>query len=188
MKRSSINDLVRSAAQCFHKHGWALPPEPRWDVTDFGLGDSMRFGLVLINLAEEPEYCEKLMYARKGHDHARAHAPEKRRKTSSAAPGSSTFCFGRARSRRKASRFRSSGTMTTVRSGEAIHLQPGERVTLVPGVWHEFIPASDECIIGEVSTANDDLHDNFFVNPDIGRFPGVEEDEAPLVKLLSDRA
>ena len=45
---------------------------------------------------------------------------------------------------------------------------------------------SEECIIGEVSTANDDLHDNFFVNPDVGRFPGVEEDEAPLLKLVSD--
>jgi len=45
---------------------------------------------------------------------------------------------------------------------------------------------SDECVIGEVSTANDDLHDNFFAHPDIGRFPGIEEDEAPIVRLLSD--
>ena len=39
---------------------------PRWDVTDFGLGEWQRYGLVLVNLAEEPEYCEKLMYARRG--------------------------------------------------------------------------------------------------------------------------
>ncbi len=37
-------------------------------------------------------------------------------------------------------------------------------MTLVPGVYHEFYPVSAECIIGEVSTANDDLHDNFFVD------------------------
>ena len=41
-------------------------------------------------------------------------------------------------------------------------------MTLVPGVYHEFYPLSDECIIGEVSTANDDLHDNFFVIPTLG--------------------
>src|SRR4051812_27458936 len=65
MKRSDINELIRSAERCFRAHGWALPPKPRWDVTDFGLGDWRQFGLVLVNLAEEPEYCEKLMYARR---------------------------------------------------------------------------------------------------------------------------
>src|ERR1700729_6135 len=66
MKRSDINNLIRSAKKCFESHGWALPPEPRWDVTDFGLADWRKFGLILINLAEEKEYCEKLMYAQAG--------------------------------------------------------------------------------------------------------------------------
>ncbi|MFM8655859.1 MAG: D-lyxose/D-mannose family sugar isomerase, partial [Chthoniobacterales bacterium] len=66
MKRSQINGIYREAVACFERHGWALPPEPRWDITDFGLDDFDRYGLVLINLAEEPEYCEKLMYARVG--------------------------------------------------------------------------------------------------------------------------
>jgi len=43
-------------------------------------------------------------------------------------------------------------------------------------------------VVGEVSTANDDQNDNFFVNPDIGRYPGIEEDEAPLVRLVSEPA
>src|ERR1700677_1745142 len=63
MKRSEINSLIRAASQCYAAHCWALPPRPRWDVTDFGLGDWRKFGLVLVNLAEEAEYCEKLMYA-----------------------------------------------------------------------------------------------------------------------------
>src|SRR5689334_13519746 len=66
MRRSDINYLVKSAKTCFEKNHWALPPKPRWDVTDFGLGDWLKYGLVLINLAEEPEYCEKLMYAKRG--------------------------------------------------------------------------------------------------------------------------
>ena len=73
-----------------------------------------------------------------------------------------------------------------VESGECLVLQSGERVTLEPGVWHEFRPLSDECIIGEVSTANDDANDNIFINPDIGRFPHVDEDEPAIVRLLSD--
>jgi D-lyxose ketol-isomerase len=73
-----------------------------------------------------------------------------------------------------------------VSSGAIIELEAGSRVTLVPGVYHEFYPGSDECIIGEVSTANDDLHDNFFVNPNVGRYPGIEEDEAPVLRLISE--
>ena len=65
MKRSEINHLVHSADSCFRRHGWALPPKPRWDVTDFGLAQWRKYGLILVNLAEEPEYCEKLMYALK---------------------------------------------------------------------------------------------------------------------------
>jgi D-lyxose ketol-isomerase len=43
-------------------------------------------------------------------------------------------------------------------------------------------------MIGEVSTENDDLHDNVFLNEDVGRYPQVEEDEPATVRLLSDRA
>ncbi|MDZ7605424.1 MAG: D-lyxose/D-mannose family sugar isomerase [Cyclobacteriaceae bacterium] len=56
-------------------------------------------------------------------------------------------------------------------SGDKVILDSGERITLVPGIYHEFYPVSDQCIIGEVSTANDDLNDNFFVNDQVGRFP-----------------
>ena len=66
MKRSEINGLLREAEACFGAHHWVLPPKPRWDVTDFGLGDWRRHGLVLVNLTEQAEYCEKLMYARAG--------------------------------------------------------------------------------------------------------------------------
>jgi D-lyxose ketol-isomerase len=42
-------------------------------------------------------------------------------------------------------------------------------------------------ILGEVSTANDDLDDNFFVNPEVGRYPGSEEDEPPVLRLISEK-
>jgi D-lyxose ketol-isomerase len=54
-------------------------------------------------------------------------------------------------------------------------------------MWHSFWAAGGECIIGEVSTANDDLNDNFFLDPGVGRFPAMEEDEPAAVGLVSDR-
>ncbi len=188
MKRSAINSLIAAAQECFQIHGWALPPNVRWDVTDFGLGDWRKFGLVLVNLAEEPEYCEKLMYAQEGmttpaHTHARkkediicrcgtlaiqvwGHHPEK------AGPQTVSIPLNH--------------EPHEVASGSLLTLEAGSRVTLVPGVYHAFCPLSAECIIGEVSTANNDLTDNFFVNPDIGRYPGIEEDAPAGIRLISE--
>jgi D-lyxose ketol-isomerase len=188
MKRSAINVLVRSAEACFRAHGWALPPKPRWDVTDFGLGDWQQFGLVLVNLAEEPEYCEKLMYARKGMT-TPAHCHRRKKED--------IICrWGRLAVQvwagipgehpRQEFTIQLNHEPLAAKSGQVIELAAGSRVTLVPGVYHEFCPASDECIIGEVSTANDDVHDNYFLNRDIGRYPGIEEDEPATVRLLSD--
>ena len=189
MKRSDINQLIRTAEICFLDHGWTLPPNPKWDVTDFGLGMYRRYGLVLINLAEEPEYCEKLMYALKNMS-TPAHTHRKKKEDIICRWGQLDVLLWKDESLAKGEilSLKINGVTKEVRSGEPIHLQAGERVTLVPGIYHEFFPATDECIIGEVSTANDDLNDNIFVNPEIGRFPGVEEDETPLLKLVSDPA
>jgi len=189
MKRSDINNLIRSAQACYRAHGWALPPKPLWDVTDFGLGDWRRFGLVLVNLAEQPEYCEKLMYAQKGMT-TPAHCHRKKKED--------IICrWGKLAVRvwpgvPDASQDHSFTIPVDhepfrVKSGQVIELEAGSRVTLIPGVYHEFYPVSEECIVGEVSTANDDLHDNYFVNSEIGRYPGIEEDEPAYVRLLSDK-
>ena len=78
------------------------------------------------------------------------------------------------------------GVVRELPAGRPFTLSAGSRVTLVPGVWHAFYPATAECIIGEVSTANDDLHDNFFLDPNIGRFPGIEEDAPAEIRLVSE--
>jgi D-lyxose ketol-isomerase len=44
MKRSEINTIYKEAKDCFIANGWALPPEPAWDITDFGLADFTHFG------------------------------------------------------------------------------------------------------------------------------------------------
>lgn len=189
MKRSDINFLIRAATACYEAHGWTLPPEARWDVTDFGLQDCWRFGLVLVNLAEEPEYCEKLMYARAGMT-TPAHCHRQKKEDIISRWGVlAVRVWAGEPDKTQGAHFqvKVNGRERDVVSGGIIELAAGSRVTLVPGVYHEFWPASSECIIGEVSTANDDLHDNFFVNPDIGRYPHVEEDEPALLRLISDR-
>ena len=173
----------------FKNNGWHLPPEPKWDVTDFGLGDFNSYGLVLVNLAEEAEYCEKLMYAKKGMT-TPCHAHKMKKEDIIVRNGKLAIQIwkGKPGEDKKGDPFKIkiNGLFSKVYSGDILKLSSGERVTLVPGIYHEFYPLSDECIIGEVSTANDDLHDNFFINEDIGRFSDIIEDELPIVKLISD--
>lgn len=69
--------------------------------------------------------------------------------------------------------------------GEKLRLAPGESVTLMPGDWHAFWGEGGDVLVGEVSTVNDDLTDNIFVDP-IGRFAEIEEDVAPTHLLVSD--
>ena len=187
MKRSEVNQAVKNATQCFKKNGWALPPSPKWDVTDFGLGNFEKYGLVLVNLAEEEEYCEKLMYAFKKQV-TPAHTHKIKKEDIICRTGELVVQVWKGTPGRNRSEFdiKINGEFTSVMSGDKIKLSGGERITLVPGVYHEFWPESDECIIGEVSTANDDLNDNFFHNPDVGRFSSIVEDEKPLVTLVSD--
>jgi len=188
MKRSEINQAIRDASACFAAHGWVLPPKPRWDVTDFGLGDFDACGLTLINLAEEPEYCEKLMYARKGQV-TPAHTHARKKEDIIARFGGLTLQLWDGPPDAAAGKpctVRVCGEPVTIASGETLTLKAGERVTLCPGTYHAFWVPAEEGIIGEVSTANDDTNDNIFVNPDIGRYPDLDEDEPAVLKLLSD--
>jgi D-lyxose ketol-isomerase len=189
MKRSRINNIYNEAKACFERHGWALPPNPRWDITDFGLNDFENHGLVLINLAEEPEYCEKLMYARDAQK-TPLHTHAKKKEDIICRHGTLVLELwrGHPETTPQGDVFpvRINGASVSHRSGETLTLKAGERITLTPGIYHAFWAGGPDCIIGEVSTANDDANDNFFVSPEIGRFPHVEEDEPALVKLLSD--
>jgi len=190
MNRSHINCAVKKAMEAFRSAGWALPPEPRWDVTDLGLGRFDEIGLVLVNLCNEPEYCEKLMYSQYRqvtplHTHRQKKediicrsgrlAIELWAGHPAAIPRGIEFTVLR------------NGLNTAFTSGGIMVLEPGERVTIVPGIYHAFWPETKDCVISEVSTANDDANDNFFADPAMGRFPTIEEDEPPLVRLVSEQ-
>ncbi|MCG8305808.1 MAG: D-lyxose/D-mannose family sugar isomerase [Cytophagales bacterium] len=188
MKRSQINAAIKKSTAYFAGNGWALPPNPRWDVTDFGLGNFDRFGLVLVNLAEEPEYCEKLMFASQNQT-TPYHTHKKKKEDIICRTGElAIHVWNGVPGKSEPSTFslNVNGEPRAFESGDVVRLKSGERVTLIPGIYHEFYPVSEACIIGEVSTANDDVNDNFFANSDVGRFSGIEEDEPAIVRLVSD--
>jgi len=190
MRRSTINQAISAAKSFFEKNGWTLPPNPKWDVTDFGLGAFKTSGLVLINLAEEHEYCEKLMYAVKDQV-TPAHYHKKKKEDIICRNGILVIqCWTthpEENNIKDSLNVKVNGEMISIHSGEKISLRSGERITILPYIWHEFYAESEQCIMGEVSTANDDLNDNFFVNTEIGRFSEINEDELAIVKLVSDK-
>jgi len=189
MKRSDINQTYCNAKLFFQQNGWALLPHFKWDITDFGLADFRQWGLVLINLADESEYCEKLMYAESGQK-TPEHYHRKKKEDIICRTGILLMQVWPKDSIHQHDivfSLKINGSYRDVKSGTILRLEAGERVTLEPGIWHAFWPESNQCIIGEVSTANDDANDNYFDNPEIGRFPEVEEDEVALIKLLSDK-
>jgi len=189
MKRSEINRVYRQAQACFERNGWVLPPRPRWDITDLGLGKYSEVGLALVNLTEEHEYCEKLMYSRRNQV-TPMHGHQKKKEDIICRNGALAIevwaADPRQGDRGATFRLKRNGEYGVVSSGEVLHLTAGERVTLEPGIYHSFWADSDECVLGEVSTANDDHHDNFFVDPEIGRYPEIEEDEPALIRLLRE--
>jgi D-lyxose ketol-isomerase len=187
MKRSTINTIINDARACFAAHGWTLPPKPRWDVCDFGYDRLENFGLVLVNLCEEAEYCEKLMYAKKGMVTLRhGHAKKKEDIISRWGRFGITLWDRRHGGDGETLSVQIDGEQRPVIAGEQIEIPAGSRITLCPGSFHSFVPLSDECIIGEVSTANDDVHDNIFTADDVARFPSIEEDVAAEVRLISE--
>jgi hypothetical protein len=166
-----------------------LPPAPRWDVVDFGYGDFEKYGLVLVNLAEEREYCEKLMLVR--HNQLTlAHTHKQKKEDIISRFGTlairvwdnAELATGSPMAVNKC------GIPQHVRSGDIVYINSGERVTLPQGMYHEFWAVGEYCVVGEVSTANDDKTDNYFASKDVSRFPPIEEDVPPLARLVWEEA
>lgn len=79
------------------------------------------------------------------------------------------------------------GIKHTVKAGETILVHPGCSITLTPFMYHTFFAQKGygDCVIGEVSSINDDNVDNHF-NPEMPRFSKIEEDEAITHPLCNE--
>ncbi len=76
------------------------------------------------------------------------------------------------------------GLKKVYKAGEEFYVSPGNSVSLTPGMYHIFgaKAGSGDCLVGEVSSVNDDNTDNNFYE-DIDRFSVIEED-VPLTTPL----
>ncbi len=73
----------------------------------------------------------------------------------------------------------------TLPPGEILELGRGQSITMYPGVYHSFWGASEDVLVGEVSSVNDDATDNRFLES-VGRFPSIDEDASPSRLLVPD--
>jgi D-lyxose ketol-isomerase len=171
-----------------------------WDITDYGGGDFDSLGLFLftvrngrladLNKGRGMLYAEKIMISRRNqlspmHRHVLKAEDIINR-------GGGTLVIELFESANDGSpdpecevEVPCDGIFRKVPAGGRISLQPGESVTLLPGIWHAFWAEKEDVLIGEVSTVNDDEQDNIFAEP-VSRFAAIEEDCEPLRLLVSD--
>lgn len=170
-----------------------------WDITDFGKGDFPRFGLVLFTLrnghgtALYPKpYCEKLLIAQEGQQTPMHFHWSKMEDIIVRGGGNLVVSLfnadkGEDLDEETPVSVMCDGVKRTVPPGGQVVLQPGESITLPPQAYHDFEPepGTGAVLMGEVSTVNDDVHDNRF-HSKVGRFPQLEEDEPPVHLLTVD--
>ncbi len=171
-----------------------------WDITDYGQGKFDEFGLFLFTLRNGlvsdlkkglgKIYAEKIMISRKNQMspmHKHYLKTEDIINRGGGALVLELFASDRdgAIDRNANVSVAVDGRIQTFDAGGLLKLEPGESVTLEPGVWHAFWGEGADVLIGEVSTVNDDRLDNEFELL-IGRFSTVEEDEPPVHLLVSD--
>jgi D-lyxose ketol-isomerase len=171
-----------------------------WDITDYGQGRFEELGLFLFTVrngrAEDLTrgrgmlYAEKIMISRKNQLSPMHRHSVKAEDIINRGGGRLVLELFMPSADGSIDRERqvdvpTDGMLRTLPAGGHLKLDPGESVTLLPGVWHSFWGEGDDVLIGEVSTVNDDLTDNIFADP-ISRFSKVEEDDVPLHLLVSD--
>ena len=170
-----------------------------WDITDYGLGDYEKVGLFLFTIRNgslKEEGCQKT-YAEKiliSNENQKAPMHFHFTKTEDIINrGGGNLVVELYLSDEngglsdKDVTVSTDGRVRVVKAGTKIVLTPGESITLTPYMYHAFWAEEGhgKVLIGEVSMVNDDVNDNRFYE-NIGRFPEIEEDEAPLRLLCNE--
>lgn len=170
-----------------------------WDITDYGLGDFNKVGFSLITLRNgnqnnpkyQKVYAEKLLMLKEG-QHSPMHFHWKKSEDIINRGGGTLIIHvyndtgdGGLADTDVLVNF--DGRSYYVPAGTGVLLHPGESITLSPHQYHDFDVAegTGDVLIGEVSMCNDDNTDNRFYEK-VGRFPEIEEDEAPYRLLCNE--
>ncbi len=166
-----------------------------WDITDFGSGDFAKRGLCLFTLRNgvmgKPgrTYAEKIMMVGIGQEtplHFHFHKTE-----DIINRGGGNLVLQLWNSEADQSQAQTpvmvgiDGIIKTLQPGAQLSLSPGQSICLPFGMYHRFWAEGQPVMVGEVSQVNDDHVDNRFFEA-LGRFPNIEEDQAPWRLLMSD--
>ena len=168
-----------------------------WDITDFGSGDFYKKGLMLITIRNgnlqdkkyKKTYAEKIMIVREGQVTPMHYHYQKYEDIINRGGGNLVIkLYNRSEDDGLADTdvtVSVDGVTRTLPAGGILVLKPGESICMEAGLYHTFWGEEGKgtVLVGEVSRVNDDHTDNRFYEP-TGRFPTIEEDEAP-VHLLS---
>lgn len=221
MKRSQVNTFIKGTIDFAKEHNFNLPPfafwtpaewaakgseadEIRdcmlgWDITDFGLDDFRKAGLVMFtirngrqdNPAYDKPYCEKLLIVEEEQLTLTHFHFNKTEDIINRSGGNLIVqLYNSSKEEGLADTevtFSTDGVRRTVKAGDTITLTPGESVCLPSRLYHKFWgeKGKGKVLVGEVSKVNDDTWDNRFYD-DVGRFPEIEEDEDPQYLLFSE--
>lgn len=168
-----------------------------WDITDFGSGDFEKIGLLLVtirngNLKNEKytkKYAEKLLIVKEEQITPLHFHWYKMEDIINRGGGNLMVQMYNSTKDEELDTVNPvtvhvDGREYQVEAGSIIKLAPGESITIHQGQYHKFWgeKGSGMILLGEVSMVNDDANDNRFYEP-TGRFPEIEEDEAPLYLL-----
>lgn len=169
-----------------------------WDVTDFGNNNFDQEGLLLftlrngnINDKSSKKYAEKIMVVKENQVTPLHYHWQKKEDIINRGGGQLVIKMYLSTTNDLLSEddflIKSDGKEIKCKSGTEIILNPGESVTLLPGVYHSFwgMKGKGTVLVGEVSETNDDTSDNRFYN-EVPRYPSVVEDEKPVHLLVSD--
>ena len=166
-----------------------------WDVTDFAKNDFENEGLTLFTIRngnvkrDKKPYCEKIMLVREKqvtpiHFHWKKMEDIINR-------GGGTLCMKLWKADKNENlsgedcTFQLDGVTTKLDAGKVLRLEPGQSISFEPYMYHTFWAENGHCMVGEVSTVNDDDNDNRFYEP-LGRYPSIEEDTPAKYVLCNE--
>ncbi len=171
-----------------------------WDITDYGMGQFDKLGFSLITLRNgnlhndryTKTYAEKLLYLKEG-QYAPMHFHWSKMEDIINRGGGTVLIRvynstpDEALDKNGEVHVHVDGCERIVPAGTQVRLMPGESITIHPYLYHDFEveTGSGPVLLGEVSQCNDDQTDNRFYSA-VGRFPAIEEDEAPYRLLCTE--
>ena len=170
-----------------------------WDITDYGKGDFEKVGFTLVTIRNgvpghakyNKPYAEKLLMLEEG-QYSPMHFHWSKMEDIINRGGGTVLIkvYNAAPDEGFADTdvtVMTDGRHYTVPAGTQVKLAPGESITIPPYLYHDFWvePGTGAVLLGEVSMCNDDANDNRFYEK-LGRFPKIEEDQAPYRLLCNE--